>query len=111
MRTIQKRFVTGSKSALSNGFCGAPEPSRDLFIYRVGNNTTTEVLKDYIEELNVTVRDLQCVSNDESKFKSFKLTVPISNFKQLFDESIWPAGVRVRKFIPPRRFNTDFYSS
>jgi hypothetical protein len=86
-----------------HGFKGAPEPSRELFIFRVDKSTEIDELKDYLVGKNVKVRELKCVSNSEAKFKSFRLTVPVSDFKNLFDEALWPEGVRVRRFIPPKQ--------
>ena len=59
-------------------------------------------LSQDVSEMRFTVRDLQCLSHDNAMFKSFKLTVPKSEFADLFDGNIWPQGIRVRKFIPPR---------
>ena len=77
---------------------GAPEPERHLFIYRVDAATETEDLQSFFHDLGVTVKSLQCVSNENAKYKSFKLTVLISQFKQLFDSTIWPQGVCVRPY-------------
>ena len=81
---------------------GAPEPERQLFIYRVDRQTVTEDLKIYIQEAGITVCSLACVSKEDSKFKSFKLSVPLSQFKRLFDNQMWPEGIRVRRFYMPK---------
>jgi hypothetical protein len=81
---------------------GAPEPSRHLFIYRVEKDVEDEDMKAFINEQGISIRDLSCVSNPMAYFKSFKLTVPVSQFERLFSDDMWPEGIRVRKFIPPR---------
>ena len=81
---------------------GAPERTRYLFIYRVDKSTDDKDVEDHIRNHEFTVKSLSCISNDESKFKSFKLTVPVSEFKKLFDNTLWPNGVSVRPFVPPR---------
>ena len=81
---------------------GAPEPERQLFIYRVDRQTVTEDLKIYIQEAGITMCSLVCVSKEDSKFKSFKLSVPLSQFKRLFDNQMWPEGIRVRQFYMPK---------
>ena len=88
-------------------FRGAPEPNRDLFIYRVDPNTEAEDLRDYMMEKGFEVRNLCCISNPNARFKSFKLTVPLSEFKDLFSDTLWPDGVRVRKYVPPRNRSLD----
>lgn len=98
----KKRTVTGK---LQNcAILGAPEPGRDAFIYRVHSQVDTEELEQYIREQKFDIKAIKCVSREESKFKSFKLTVPVSQFARLFDENLWPAGIRVRKFVTKRKF-------
>ena len=98
----RRREITGT----ANKDCrarGAPEPSRHLFISRIASETNINDLYSDISELGFTIRDLACVSHNEAKFKSFKLTVPKSKFGDLFDSSLWAEGVRVRPYITPRR--------
>ena len=78
-------------------------PMRDLFIYRVERTTDISDIRQHIVDNGFTIIDLQCMSNQNAKFKSFKLSVPISEFSDLFNPSIWPQGVNVRRFSPPRR--------
>jgi hypothetical protein len=77
---------------------GAPEAMRDLFIYRVDKETSIYDIGNYIESQGFTVEDLQCVSHDAARFKSFKLTVPVSQYNSLFDSNLWAHGIRVRKY-------------
>ena len=84
-----------------------PQPGRHLFIYKVDKNTALNDLKDYIRENGFTVCDLECVSKSESKFLSFKLTVPISQFKCPFYPSLLPEGLRIRKFVLNKRHNSN----
>ncbi len=77
------------------------------FIYRVHPETNKSMLRKHLEDHNVYIRSLDCVSNANSMFKSFKLTTTVSHFRNLFSEDMWPTGVRVRKFIPPRQADHD----
>ena len=97
----RRKIITGRGYNNSGGFKGAPEPNRELFIYRVDKQTTLRDLRVHVLDEGFDVRALECISNPNSKFKSFKLSVPVSQFSHLFDESIWPIGVRVRKYVPP----------
>lgn len=99
-RRRNRHEVTG-KAAISttSGFRGAPEPSRDLFISRVDISTEDSKLKEFLKSENFTIRHLECISNSEAKFKSYKLTVPVSQFRSLFDADMWPNGIRVRQFF------------
>ena len=97
----KQNFVMG-KSESRCGIKGAPEPNRDLFIFRLHKDTSDTELKTFITGKGFTVRSLACISNEMAKFKSYRLTVPKSEFSRLFDETLWPAGVGVRKFVPPK---------
>jgi hypothetical protein len=95
------RVVIGQSRVENCKIKGAPEPDRDLFIFRLDKGTNCAALETHVKDQGFTVREIKCVSHDDSKFKSFKLTVPKSQFAKLFDDSIWPSGVGVRKYIPP----------
>ena len=94
----RRREITGT----ANKDCrarGAPEPSRHLFISRIASETN---INDLHSDISVQYRDLACVSHNEAKFKSFKLTVPKSEFGDLFHSRRWAEGFRVRPYITPR---------
>jgi len=97
----RRRVIQGSRTAGS--VRGAPEPCRDAFIYRVDPDTTTEMMRQYISDNEINIKSLECVSNPNAKFKSFKLTTTVSKFKELFNADLWPEGIMIRKYIPPRR--------
>lgn len=100
------KVITG-KTPTNGNFKGAPEPDRYLFIHRVDKTVDSSAIKDHLCKNNITVRDLVCLAHDEAKYKSFKLTVPVHQFSSLFDENLWPNGVRVRKYTPPRSHYAD----
>ena len=96
----KNHFLTGKKTAA--GIRGAPDPSRFLFIYRVHSDTSTSDLRDFIGDQNVVIRSFDCVSHEEAKFKSFKLEVSMEDYDKIYNDELWPSGVRIRKYIPPR---------
>ena len=100
-RPASRRVVGANRGV--DSFTGAPEHSRYLFIYRVSPDARLEDLRTYIEHVGVTIRKLVCMSNDNAVFKSFRLTTTVEHFNKLFQSDIWPVGVRVRKFVSPRR--------
>ena len=101
-RRQQRRVVVTGKDN-NQRVRGAPEPIRELFIYRVHPETTTEALKNYVSDKGFSIGHLECISNSEAKFKSFKLSLPISEFNRTLDENMWPSGVRVRRFFSNRK--------
>lgn len=104
----RQQVITGRNKNSNERFRGAPEASRDLFIYRVHPETLDDGIKDLISSEGCEIRNLACVSNPNAKFKSYKLTVPLSQFAKLHSEDFpWPEGVKVRKFVPPSYGSTD----
>ncbi len=99
----QRNAVTGANATTCGNFRGAPEPVRDLFVYRVEQTTTLDDIKQYLTDHDIVYTNITRVSHSESKFQSFKLTVPKSRFKDLLNEDSWPTGVYVREFKQPRR--------
>lgn len=97
----RRKFVEGKVKVTKGAFRGAPEPKRDLFIYRVDKETEMDDLKSHIGDQGFTIRDLVLISHKEAAFKSYKLSVPVSEYNNLFDDNIWPEGVRIRKFVSP----------
>ena len=99
-RVKQRRHVTGSVS--TDKVKAAPntvETSRDIFVYWVDKETTTEDMQEYIRnDLGITPRNFQCVSNPNAPRKSFKLTVSAKEVEPLLDATKWPLGIRVRRF-------------
>ena len=96
-----RKIITGV-GQLSN-VKGAPERTRSLFIHRVDLVTDLHHLRAYIQENQFNIIKLECTSKEGSKYKSFKLIVPFHQFDRSFDCNLWPNGIHVREFIPPRR--------
>jgi hypothetical protein len=86
----------------SNKIRGAPEPSRDLFVYRVQDGNSSEDIKGYINDNHVDVRDIEQTSKEGSKFLSFKVTIRASDMQKVLQPDFWPCGVCVRRFWRPR---------
>jgi hypothetical protein len=87
------------------GFKGAPEPGRDLFIFRVQSTTKDQELENHLKDNNFDIQMLKRVLQEDAKFKSFRLNVPKPQFSRLFDDSLWPSGVGIRKYVSPPQNN------
>ncbi len=103
-RRARKTLI--GKSTTSSQFKGAPEPDT-LFISRVEPDTTVQTIYDHLTEKSFTVQKLECVSHPNARYKSFKLTVPVKQYKKLYDEDLWPAGVQIRRFNAPIPHKSD----
>ena len=98
----QKRLIITGNSVTCKGVSGAPEPTRHLFIKRINEDTDNEAVQNMIQQYGFCIKDFRCISHPEARFKSFKLSVPASQFERLFDEKLWPEGVVVRMFRTPK---------
>ena len=67
----------------------APEPSRDVFVYRVLDGN----IEDYITEHKIEVHNLEHISKDGSRFMSFKVTVKVSDMNTLLQPEFWPVDI------------------
>ena len=102
--TRSKRvIITGNRASegVSTGFKGAPEPDRHLFVYRVDKSVSEDDISEYLTGKSVSFRSIDSISNPDAIFKSFKLTVAVSQYRQLFDGTLWPEGVKVRQYKLP----------
>ena len=97
----QKRVITGM--CHSDSVKGAPERTKDLFIYRVDPSTDLNHLRQDIQNRDFNIHNLERISKPGSKYSSYKLTVPMSQFGRLFDSDIWPNGLHVQRFVPPQK--------
>ena len=97
-RQNRQKYMIGRKDCVQGKFKGAPEPNRDLFLYRVDHETCVEDIRLFLRDY-VKIISLECLSHPDAKFKSFKLTVPMSDFAKLtMNPDVWPKDVRVRRF-------------
>ena len=103
----RKHILQGSRP--SGSIRGAPEPRRDAFIYRVSDETTTDMMRNHIHEMGIDIDSIDCVSNPNARFKSFKVTTILSKFNELFKPEMWPAGICVRKYVRPRQWENTVY--
>ena len=95
---IQKT-LTGT-AASSDTFMAARNSNsvRELFVSWVSKEVKPDDLKNYVKSKGFTVLNVKCVSHNEAKNSSIKLTLPVSEFDQLSDSSVWPEGISIPRF-------------
>ena len=57
------------------------------------------------EEHELKHMELTELTRTHNKFKSFKFTIPYAQRALVFDSDIWPEGVALSKYNPPRANN------
>ena len=68
-------------------------------------STSDEDMLNYVKSLIVNIIDFERVSHDDSKYKSYKVTVSISDYMYLFDSELWPEGIYVGRYNQSRTEN------
>jgi hypothetical protein len=96
----RKTTIRGTRAGSNIRIKGAPEPSRDVFVYRVDKGTTD--IEDFLTDNGINSRSVIIVSNNEARFSSFKVEVKVSELEKLLDPEFWPDGICVRRFYKPR---------
>ena len=98
-RCITQKMLTGT-AASSDIFMAARNGNsvRELFVSLESKEVKPDGLKNYVESMGFIVVNFKCVSHNEAENSSYKLTVPVSEFGKMFDSSVWPEGISMRRF-------------
>ena len=84
-----------------------PQKSVETFSYIV----CILIIEELVTSEGYEVHSLQCVSHPDARYKSFKLSVPITQLHSIYNADFpWPEGVRVRKFISPAKKTIEVQS-
>ena len=104
-RYVRRGGITGNST--SSGLRATPYPVRDLFVYRVNSDDTTDVLRGYLRSHGIVPIAVVSKNQQGSKFNSFKVTV-IANAEKIMEPSTWQCGVCVRRWR--EQTNTQLYT-
>ena len=106
-RGQQKRqYVKGRQRTKIHGsndtsvVSGAPPPKRDYFLSRIVKSTEDDVLRQFIVDSGIGLVDLRLVSNENAKFKSYKLSVSLDDRDKIWSPNLWPKGSCIEKWKP-----------
>ncbi len=80
-------------NAQSDVIRGAPPPKGDYFVSQVYKETGDEGMKTCITDKGLLDFDLTLVSNINATFKSYKLSVSISDRDRILCSEMWLAGI------------------
>jgi len=93
-KSRRQKTITDTKSIPGGQFTGAPELSRDIFVFRVSKYTNAEVI--------LASRSVNKLSKDEAKFASFKVEICLSDMQKVLDPIVWSFGNCMRRFFKRR---------
>ena len=74
--------------------------TNDIYIGRCDSSVTVDTLSQFIKnEVEVPLLKCECISNENATAKSFKVKVNGNDVVKIFDASVWPENIHVRKFF------------
>ena len=83
-------------------FRGAPEPQRDIFVYRVKYRSELDIAS-YCKKKGILVRDCTLLSHPAAKFKSFKISVLLGQANLVLNYNFWPKGIKAKRFVDRKK--------
>ena len=81
---------------------GAPQRTQDMFVYRVTQDISDEALLSWIRKQRMNIIDFVKTFHVDSKYKSFKVTFNRSDYFYLYNPELWPSGVCIGRYLPPK---------
>ena len=107
----QRKRVQGSREG--EVLEGAPPPKRDFFLSRVKKDTQDEVISNYISSKGIENADLKLVSNEDAKYKSYKLSVCVGYKDKVMCADMWTRGVCIEKWFKRgyRQIDTNSFNN
>ena len=103
---IHRQAVYGTGSSSSGRFRGRPR-TKELFVFRVERDTDCDEIREYIENRNMHVVSIKCMSKPEYRSQSFCIEIRHEEFETLSNASFWPEGVGCREFRKSRYQNNN----
>lgn len=73
-----------------------------LFVKRVRRDIDDESFKSYLTETGFSLLHFERLSKDESRFKSFRVSIPFEQKDFALDPANWDEGIVINKFRFPR---------
>lgn len=70
----------------------------EIFVFRVHNDITDDSLKEFLTGEHLTVIDMECVSQDSSWTKSYRIVIESNDLSAILDPDFWPEGIGCRRF-------------
>ena len=106
-RKQRRRAKAVVGTGTSGNVRGAPEPSRDIFIFRVDKTTDADNMKRYMNNKNIDVREIELKSKEQSLYNSFYVRIKVTDLDTVLQPDFWPIGVNVRRYWQPRTQQTQ----
>ena len=93
-----------------DNFSGAPTPKTYIFVSRVRSGNE-EIIKEYLKDNNILIDDINMVSHENSKFKSFRISICKYDLNRVRERDFWPNGIKCNLWNDKNIRNRQFYNS
>ena len=94
-------WVTGTIGGTIKG--PAFKRTRSLFISQVMGDATEKDMNDFLLACDIIGAEVLQKSHKDSKYKSYKVTVPLDMYDKVRNPDIWDVGILIRDFKELRR--------
>jgi hypothetical protein len=77
----------------------------NMFVSHIEKGQGKDAVQRFLQSKEVTVAEIECVSNANARLESYKVRVDKKHFDALYGEGaedFWPTGIRCRPWIKPR---------
>ena len=101
-RRPRPKPIQGSYKSQAAGHTWSAAP-RDIFIYHADIGTTTDDIKELINETSkVNVLEVEQKNHTESYYASFRVSVRRNEYEEATKPEYWPDGWSIREYFRPR---------
>ena len=105
-REEQKQVLTGNgaphhKLTAANRNAGQHPRMKDcqhLFIFNVDKDVPTDAISELVNDAGLSYVALKCVSHENARSKSFKLSLTPEVYDRIYKREFWPEGIAVKRF-------------
>ena len=105
-RADKKRRYKNERSENVRNFKGAEPRIKHVFISNVISGDVYDI-KEYFNFKNVNICNIERVSHDNAKLKSFKIAISEEKLDLLLNNNFWPKGVQCRLWRDKRSIFTN----
>lgn len=75
----------------------------DIFLYRVSKITDDQEIKSLFTNAGIPIYSMEKVSHKDAQMKSFKITIPLTDYENVCNEQFLPENIMCRRFYKPRQ--------
>lgn len=102
-RLRRREILIGKKQSDNNSkLRGGPMPRRDYYVSRLHVETKVDDIQDHLSGKGITPIEVTDLTKEGHQLRSFKVSINICDNHSFLDGEIWPFGVMVRRYFPPR---------